>query len=237
MLDDLTHHFIICGFGRIGQIVAHEFTRQDVPFVDHRARPERMQAAIDPGTSRSRRTRAARTYCKRVGISRARGLIAAVSTDADNVFAILTARLLRPDLFIIGRAETEEAKAKLVRAGADRVLSPYQIGGLQLAQTALRPAVVDFVQLATGSDNLDLNMEQVQIGAGAPLAGRIDRGGQPAPALRRRRRRHPARQRRDGIQPTAGDGDAGRGLPGRARRRRKNLRELEAVAGQPTAAR
>jgi voltage-gated potassium channel len=88
------------------------------------------------------------------------------------VFAILTARLLRPDLFIIGRAETEDAKAKLVRAGADRVLSPYQIGGLQLAQTALRPAVVDFVQLATSSDNLDLNMEQVQIEPGAPLAGR-----------------------------------------------------------------
>ena len=88
------------------------------------------------------------------------------------MFAILTARLLRPDLFIIGRAETEDAKAKLIRAGADRVISPYQIGGLQLAQTALRPAVVDFVQLATSSDNLDLNMEQVQIGEGASLAGR-----------------------------------------------------------------
>ena len=100
---------------------------------------------------------------KRVGIERARGLIAAVSTDAENVYAVLTARLLRPDLFIIGRAETDDAKAKLVRAGADRVLSPYQIGGLQLAQTALRPAVVDFVQLATSSDNLDLNMEQVRI--------------------------------------------------------------------------
>jgi voltage-gated potassium channel len=79
---------------------------------------------------------------------------------------------MRPDLFIVGRAETDDAKAKLVRAGADRVLSPYQIGGLQLAQTALRPAVVDFVQLATSSDNLELNMEQVRIGPGAALAGR-----------------------------------------------------------------
>ena len=84
---------------------------------------------------------------------------------------MLSARLLKPDLFIVGRAETEDARTKLKRAGADRVISPYQLGGLQLAQTALRPAVVDFVQLATSSDNLELNMEQVHIGEGSPLAG------------------------------------------------------------------
>jgi len=172
MLDNLTHHFIICGFGRIGQIVAREFSRQDEPFVVIERDAARMQAAIELGYLAVEADASSEEVLKRVGISRARGFIAAVSTDADNVFAILTARLLRPDLFIIGRAETEDAKAKLIRAGADRVLSPYQIGGLQLAQTALRPAVVDFVQLATSSDNLDLNMEQVQIGKGAPLAGR-----------------------------------------------------------------
>jgi voltage-gated potassium channel len=172
MLDDLTHHFIICGFGRIGQIVAREFARQDVPFVIIERNVEQMQAAIDLGYLAVEADASSEDVLKRVGISRARGFIAAVSTDADNVFAILTARLLNPELFIIGRAETEDAKTKLVRVGADRVLSPYQIGGLQLAQTALRPAVVDFVQLATSSDNLDLNMEQVEIGADAPLAGR-----------------------------------------------------------------
>jgi voltage-gated potassium channel len=172
MLDDLSHHFIICGFGRIGQIVAREFMRQDVPLVIIERDPERMQAAIAMGYLAVEADASSEDVLRRVGISRARGLIAAVSTDADNVFAILTARLLSPDLFIIARAETEDTKAKLVRAGADRVLSPYQIGGLQLAQTALRPAVVDFVQLATSSDNLDLNMEQVQIAEDAELAGR-----------------------------------------------------------------
>jgi voltage-gated potassium channel len=172
MLDDLTNHFIICGFGRIGQIVAREFARQSIPFVIIERDGERMQAAIDTGYLAVEADASSEDVLRRLSISRARGFIAAVSTDADNVFAILTARLLRPDLFIIGRAETEDAKAKLVRAGADRVLSPYQIGGLQLAQTALRPAVVDFVQLATSSDNLDLNMEQVKIAEGAPLAGR-----------------------------------------------------------------
>jgi voltage-gated potassium channel len=172
MLDALDKHFIICGFGRIGQIIAREFTRQSVPFVIIERDPERMQEAIELGYLAVEADASTEAVLHRVRIERARGLIAAVSTDAENVYAVLTARLLHPTLFIIGRAETDDAKAKLVRAGADRVLSPYQIGGLQLAQTALRPAVVDFVQLATSSDNLDLNMEQVRIAEGASLAGR-----------------------------------------------------------------
>jgi voltage-gated potassium channel len=172
MLDELDQHFIICGFGRIGQIIAREFSRQDVPFVIIERDPERMQTAIDMGYLAVEADASSEHVLRRIGIDRARGFIAAVSTDAENVYAVLTARLLRRDLFIIGRAETEDAKGKLVRAGADRVLSPYQIGGLQLALTALRPAVVDFVQLATSSDNLDLNMEQVHIGERAALAGK-----------------------------------------------------------------
>ena len=172
MLDELDNHFIVCGYGRMGHIIAQEFARQSVPFVLVERDPGRMQEAIEAGFLAVEADASSEDVLQRVGISRARGFIAAVSTDADNVFAILTARLLRPDLFIIGRAETEDTKRKLIRAGADRVISPYQIGGLQLAQTALRPAVVDFVQLATSSDNLDLNMEQVQIGEDAPLAGR-----------------------------------------------------------------
>ena len=104
------------------------------------------------------------------GIHRARGLIAAVGTDAENVFTVLTARVMRPDLFIIARVESEDAEHKLRRAGADRVISPYQIGATHMVQTALRPAVVDFVQLATSSERLDLSMEQVHISKASPLA-------------------------------------------------------------------
>ena len=82
----------------------------------------------------------------------------------------MTARVLRPDLFIIGRAETEDATIKLKRAGADRVISPYQIGATQMVQTALRPAVVDFFHLATSSERLDLSMEQVHIKDDSALA-------------------------------------------------------------------
>jgi voltage-gated potassium channel len=115
---------------------------------------------------------------RRVRIDRARGFVAAVGTDAENVYAVLSARLMKPDIFIVGRAETDDARTKLTRAGADRVISPYHLGGLQLAQTALRPAVVDFVQLATSSDNLDLNLEQVHIDPESPLAGKslVDAG-------------------------------------------------------------
>lgn len=107
----------------------------------------------------------------RVGIARARGLIAAVGTDAENVYTVLTARVLRADLFIIARIELPDAEAKLRRAGANRVISPYQPGGIQMAQTALRPAVVDFMRLATSSSSIDLAAEQVAIGGGSRLVG------------------------------------------------------------------
>ena len=134
-----------------------------MPFVIIERDPERMQQAIDAGFLAVEADASSEQVLKRVRIERARGFIAAVGTDAENVYAVLTARLLRPDLYIIGRAETEDAKDE---AGARRRrpgrVSPYQIGGLQLAQTALRPAVVDFVQIATSSENLELNMEQVR---------------------------------------------------------------------------
>jgi voltage-gated potassium channel len=172
MLDTLTDHFIVCGYGRIGSIVAAQFRRQKVPFVVVERDPERLQAALDDGALAVEADASREDVLKRVGIDRARGLIAAVGTDAENVYAVLTARVLRPDLFIVGRAESEDATTKLKRAGADRVISPYQIGAVQMAQTALRPAVVDFVELATSSENLELAMEEIPIDSGSRLAGR-----------------------------------------------------------------
>ncbi len=171
MLDELTDHFIICGYGRMGEIIAREFARHAVPFVIVERNPDRMHLAMDHGFVAVEADASNEDVLRRVHIDRARGLIAAVSTDAENVYAVLSARLLRPDLFIVGRAETDDARVKLKRAGADRVISPYHLGGVQLAQTALRPAVVDFVQLATSSENMDLNLEQVHISDASTLAG------------------------------------------------------------------
>lgn len=171
MLDELTDHFILCGYGRMGEIIAREFSRHHVPFVIIERNEDRMHLAMEQGYVAVEADASNEEVLRRVRIDRARGLVAAVSTDAENVYAVLSARLLKPDLFIVGRAETEDARTKLKRAGADRVISPYHLGGVQLAQTALRPAVVDFVQLATSSDNMDLNLEQVHIAEGSSLAG------------------------------------------------------------------
>ncbi len=129
-----------------------------------------MQAAIEEGALGVEADASQENVLKRVGIDTARCLIAAVGTDAENVYAVLTARVMRPDIFIVGRATTEDARIKLKRAGADRVISPYHLGGVQLAQTALRPAVVDFMELATSSDNLELAIEEIAIASQSVFA-------------------------------------------------------------------
>jgi voltage-gated potassium channel len=175
MLDSLRDHFIVCGYGRMGRLIVEEFRRQGVPLVVVDRDPELVHQIIEGGGLAVAADASTEEVLLRVGIHQARGLVTAVSTDAENVYIVLSARLLRPDLYIIGRAETEDAVRKLKRAGADRVISPYQIGAQQMALTALRPAVVDFVQLATSttsSEHLDLAIEQVKIGTGASFAGK-----------------------------------------------------------------
>jgi voltage-gated potassium channel len=172
MLEALNEHFIICGYGRIGSIIADEFRKQGVPYIVIDRNSDRVHEIIERGGVAVEADASREEVLLRVGIHRARGLIAAVSTDAENVYTVLSARVLRPDLFIIARVESEDAEPKLRRAGADRVISPYHLGGIQMAATALRPAVVDFMRLATTSERLDLSAEQVEIGADAPFVGK-----------------------------------------------------------------
>lgn len=172
MLDELTHHFILCGYGRIGSIIADELRRQGVPYVVIDRDSDRVHEAIARGGLAVEADASREDVLRRAGVERARGLIAAVGTDAENVYTVLTARGLNPSLFIVARVEMEGAEAKVRRAGADRVVSPYHLGGIQMAATALRPAVVDFMRLATSSERLDLAAEQVDVTAAAPFVGR-----------------------------------------------------------------
>jgi voltage-gated potassium channel len=171
MIDDLEQHFIVCGFGRIGTVIADEFAQQQIPFVLVERDPARVQEALERGMLVVEADASHEETLRKLHIERARGLVAALGTDAENVYAVLTARVMAPGLFIVGRAETEDAERKLRRAGADRVVSPYAIGAQQMAQTALRPAVVDFVKLATQAGNIDLAMEQIVVTAPSPLVG------------------------------------------------------------------
>ncbi len=172
MIKNLSDHYVICGYGRIGSIVAAEFTRQKMPFVIVDRDPARVLQANQHGHLAVEGDASREDTLKPLGIERARGLVAAVGTDAENVYAVLTARVMKSDLFIIARAEGEESVSKLKKAGADRVISPYRIGAVQIAQTALRPGVVDFVEIATSSDNLELSIEEIRVDEKSKLAGR-----------------------------------------------------------------
>lgn len=100
---------------------------------------------------------------KAAGVERARGVVTVLSSDADNLYVVLSARGLNPKLIIVARASYEGAEKKLLRAGADRVISPYLIGGLRIAHTILKPAVVDFIEFATKSTNLELQIEEIRV--------------------------------------------------------------------------
>ncbi len=108
---------------------------------------------------------------RQAGVERARGLVTVMSSDADNLYTTMSARLLNKKLFIVARVEDPKAEQKLRRAGANRVVSPYAIGGVRLAQAVLRPTVVDFIELATKTEHLDLQIEESRVGPSSPLAG------------------------------------------------------------------
>jgi voltage-gated potassium channel len=168
-LAGLKNHLIICGYGRMGRHVCAEFSRQGLPFVLIDRKADLLQdfdvahGIALPGDATSDEV------LKHAGIERARALVTVTASDADNLFITLSARLLNEKLFIVARAEGELAEAKLRRAGANRVVAPYVIGGTKMAMAVLRPAVVDFIELATGSEHLDLQIEETRIQAGSAL--------------------------------------------------------------------
>ncbi len=109
---------------------------------------------------------------KEAGIEKAKGLISVLSTDADNLYVVLSARGLNPKLRIVARASDEGVEQKLLRAGADNVVSPYFIGGLRIAHTILKPAVVDFIEFATKSGNIELQMEEIKVKESSPITNK-----------------------------------------------------------------
>jgi voltage-gated potassium channel len=170
-LAALRGHLIVCGFGRMGKIVCEEFSRKRLPFVVIDSRPQTLDNfAIAggfalPGDATSDET------LKRAGIERARGLVTVMASDADNLYTTMSARLLNDKLYIVARVEDLNSEKKLIRAGANRVVSPYRIGGSRIVHAVLRPTVVDFLELATKTEHLDLQIEETQVSPGSTLAG------------------------------------------------------------------
>ncbi|MBF0553307.1 MAG: potassium channel protein [Nitrospirae bacterium] len=161
-------HYIICGYGRMGQIICRELRANNVPYVvvEKERSGEEMESEEIVVTGDATRDE----VLIEAGIERASGLISVLSTDAQNLFVVLSARVLNPALKIVARAGEESSESKLIRAGADSVVSPYHIGGLKIAQTILKPAVVDFLEFATKSGNIELQMEELIVTEGSDFA-------------------------------------------------------------------
>jgi voltage-gated potassium channel len=170
-LAALDRHLIVCGYGRMGRYICQDFSKQGLPFVVIDRREEALRDFHLPRGIALAGDATSDEVLRRAGVERARALVTVAASDADNLFITMSARLLNERLFIVARAEGEQAEPKLLRAGANRVVAPYAIGGLKVAQAVLRPAVVDFIELATRTEHLDLQLEETLLQPGSQLAG------------------------------------------------------------------
>src|SRR5829696_4017074 len=170
-IGKLSGHHILCGYGRVGRQVAAEFARDGVPFVVIDQDPEIAEACAAEGHLVLLGDASDDGVLEEAGVRRAEGLVAAVDSDADNVFVVLSARKLNPKLNVVARASSDESAAKLEMAGADRTLSPYAVGGRRLASLATQPLIVDFLDIVTrGEKGLEFRLEEFGVPKESPLA-------------------------------------------------------------------
>jgi len=169
-IQSLKDHYIICGYGRIGRTICNVLTQRSIPLIviekEKQARQELEQDKIlyiDRDATHEESLIDA-------GVRRAKGLVSVVSSDPENVYITLTARGLNPELFILSRAEYSATKAKLLQAGANKVVLPYSIGARRMAQAIIRPAVSDFIELAMHESSFELAIEEIVVGNNSPFA-------------------------------------------------------------------
>ena len=159
----LKDHYIICGYGRIGRVLAHFLTERYLNVVIIEKNESRQVAMDDDGVLYLLGEATDENLLLRAGIKDAKGLMTAVATDADNVFLTLIAKQLNPGLFIVARAIQNTAKRTLEAAGANKVISPYDLGARRMAHAILRPTVIKFLELAFTDDNTDIQVEEIQV--------------------------------------------------------------------------
>jgi voltage-gated potassium channel len=177
-IKSLRDHYIICGYGRIGSIICKELTRKAIPLMVIE-KDERVQEQLEEdkilyldGDATQEET------LLEAGIEKAKGLVSVVSSDAENVYICLTARGLNPRLYILSRAEDEASERKLLRAGANKVILPYILGGRRMVQAIIRPTVSDFLESAVHDQSFELAIEEITVGEDSRLANQslVDSG-------------------------------------------------------------
>ena len=172
-INKLYGHYILCGFGRVGRQVAREFALDSVPFVVIDNDPQKVDECLAEGYLVVLGEASDDDVLEQTSIRRAKGLVAAVNSDADNVFVTLSARKMNPSLHIVARTSSDETAAKLEMAGADRTISPYAVGGRRLASLATQPLIVDFLDIVTrGEKDIEFRLEEFGVPKESPLAHR-----------------------------------------------------------------
>ena len=168
-IDRLKNHYIVCGYGRIGKVLCNQLKRKPIDLVVIDKNRELIPMFDDDKVLYLSGDASDEAILHKAGIQRAKGLIAVLATDTDNVFLVLTARQLNPDLYIIARASRDESKLKLQAAGANKVESPYEMGAVSMAQRIIRPTVTNFLNLAFAHKRKDIQMEEIPVNSSSGL--------------------------------------------------------------------
>ncbi len=170
-IEALRDHYIICGFGHIGKVIAQELFRESLPFVVVERESVAAEGCRELGFLCAQGDATEDEVLKRVGVERAKGLVAVLHTGADNLYVSLTARHLNPGLFIVAKAEDKAEERKLMITGVSKVVSPYHLGGMHMARALTRPTVLDFVELLALKQSVELLMEEVVVPADSGVIG------------------------------------------------------------------
>jgi voltage-gated potassium channel len=168
-IRSIKDHYIICGYGRIGKIIGRDLLASKIPMIVIDSEPDIHSTLQDMNIPFIHDDATSEDVLVEAGIERAKGLVSVVGSDADNLFITMTARGLNPGLFILARAEQEHTEKKLIRAGADRVVLPYLIGGQRMAQTLIKPAVTDFLEFTVHNQEMGLEMAELEVRKGSSL--------------------------------------------------------------------
>lgn len=172
-IKDLKDHFIICGVGRVGSQVAEELYHEEVPFMVTDRDPQKIKQCVEKGFLCILGDAAVgEEVLKKAQIEKAKGLIITIGQDADAVFVAVTAKSLNPNLFIVARASSTETASKLEKVGVERIALPYQIGGYHMANMALRPGVVDFLDVIVDSKHQEMVVEELEVKPDSPFSGK-----------------------------------------------------------------
>ena len=171
MIEKMTDHEIVCGWGRMGKSVVGELSRGDRRVVVIERDPVKLRRLEEAKIPVVEGDATSEAVLRAAGVTRARGLVACLNDDAHNVYTVLTARSLNPGLFIVARAGEEGSEARILHAGANRVVNPYYLGGVRLAHLLVKAAVVEFLDLSLSAAGEHLALEQVRLTPTSPLVG------------------------------------------------------------------